>query len=90
MSEQGKKGIHNLVLEGRQRLTMSGVREVVGFEEETIVLKTEEGGLTIKGEGMKIGSFSTGSGDIDIEGNVVALIYTDGGSERGFLRRLLK
>ena len=60
MSENGKK-IHNVILEQRRRLNMSGVNEVIGFDDETITLDTELGMLTIKGEGLKIGSFSASS-----------------------------
>lgn len=90
MSENGKK-LHNVILEQRRRLNMSGVNEVIGFDDETITLDTELGMLTIKGEGLKIGSFSATSKDIDIEGEIIALVYTgENTAKAGFFRRLMK
>ncbi len=84
--------IHNIILEKRNRLNMSGVIEVVTFEDETIVLKTHMGNLTVKGEGLKIGSFSASSGDIDIDADMVsAIVYTDDEATKGgFFRRLMR
>ncbi len=84
--------IHNIILEKRSRLNMTGISEVVAFEEETIQLKTEMGELTVKGEGLRIGAFSASLGDISIEGEVIsALVYTDGTSGKGGLfRRLMR
>ena len=89
MEEKGKK-LHNVIMEQRKKLNMSGVLEVVSFEDETIVLETDMGMMTIKGEGMRIGSFSASSSDIDIEGNIIALVYTGEAAKGGFFRRLMK
>lgn len=91
MSEQKNSKIHSVILEQRQRLNMSGVRQVVGFEDDTVVLDTEMGILTVRGGGLKIGAFSTESGDINIEGNISALIYSEKENERGgFFRRMMR
>lgn len=91
MAEQGGTRVHNVIIEQRKKLNMSGVSEVVSFEDETIVLKTSKGSLTIKGEGLHIGSFSTSSGEIDIDGSVTALVYTaEEQSRGGFFRKLMK
>ncbi|MBO7217187.1 MAG: sporulation protein YabP [Clostridia bacterium] len=90
MSESTKQ-LHNVIMEGRKKLNMSGVLEVVGFDDETVTLETNMGLLTIKGERLKIGSFSASSSDIDIEGNIIAMVYTGDNSEKGgFFRKLLK
>lgn len=91
MVEQVNSRAHNIIVEQRKKLNLSGVTDVVGFEDETIVLKTVMGTLTVKGEKLHIGSFSTTSGDIDIDGKVIALVYTDEESNKGgFFRRLMK
>ncbi len=88
---QNANTAHSIIIEQREKLNISGVIEVVGFDEDTVLLKTVMGGLTLKGEGLHIGSFSTASGDIDIDGRIVALVYTDDGQNRsGFWRRLTK
>ncbi len=91
MAEQVNAGIHNIIIEQRKKMNLSGVTDVVVFEDETVVLKTVMGTLTVKGEQMHIGSFSTSSGDIDIDGNIIALVYSDDdGGKGGFFRRLRK
>ncbi len=70
---------------------MSGVSEVIGFDEETVVLMTDMGRLTVKGENLKMGAFSTGSGELDITGEIRGLVYSDE-SERsgGIFRRIMR
>ena len=89
--EQNSNRLHSVIVEQRKKLNMSGVTEVVGFEDETIILKTSLGGLTIKGQGLHIGSFSTQSGEINIDGIITALVYTgEESSKGGLLRKILK
>ena len=81
---------HRVTLEGRERLTVSGVEEVERFDENTIQLTTVCGGLEIQGEGLHIEQLSLDGGDLKVEGQVSALIYGEGERERGgFLSRLL-
>lgn len=81
---------HSIIIGQRENINISGVVEVVGFDDETVLLKTVMGGLTIKGEGLHIGAFSTTSGDLDVDGRIIALAYTDEGQKGGFWRRLNK
>ena len=55
-----------------------------------MVLLTEQGELTIKGEGFQMESFSVETGDIRITGLVFALGYTNENKPKGFLKRVLK
>lgn len=81
---------HHLVLEQRERLVISGVEEVARFDEETIILTTTMGELEIQGEELHIEKLSLEGGELHVDGNVSALIYTaEGREEPGFLRRLL-
>ena len=82
--------VHQVVLEGRERLTISGVEEVESFDENTILLSTSQGGLEVQGEDLHIEKLSLDGGDLAVEGTVNALIYGSTGREKGgFLRRLL-
>ena len=83
--------MQNLILENRGKLSVSGVNDVLSFDDQVVMVDTELGLLTVKGEKLHIGSFSTTSGDIDIDGKVIALVYTDEESNKGgFFRRLMK
>lgn len=79
-----KDTVQNVILENRKKLTISGTQDVESFDEEQIVLYTELGVLTVKGEGMHINSLSTQSGEVAIEGDINSLAYSDGnGASRG-------
>ena len=90
MLEDKSSVIHNLILEGRKELNMTGVREVKGFEEDTIILDTSKGTLTIKGDNLVIASFSAESGDLNLLGDIWALVYSAEQGSRGLLKRILK
>lgn len=89
-----KEVIHNVILENRKKLTLSGIEDVDSFDEETIVLYTDTGSLTVKGEGLHINKLSVESGEVSIEGRVDSLVYSDGetgkGRGMGFLARLFR
>ena len=87
-SERGRPEVaHHLILEDRERLSVSGVEEVESFDENTIVMHTSQGTLIIRGENLHIEKLSLDGGDLKVEGDVDSLTYEDG---RGEVRRLLR
>lgn len=83
---------HNLIIEDRKKINISGVEEVQSFDDESVVLLTTMGELTVRGSDIKIGKLSTESGDLSITGNIRALSYTDDDydSDRGFFSRIFR
>ena len=71
----GKK--HTLSLMDRERLTLSGVKEVFSFDETLIELETSKGYLNIRGEDLHIIKMNIDEGDIIVEGNVSDMSYHD-------------
>ena len=69
--------VHNLVLENREKLNISGVVDVSSFDENMIVLETEMGGLVIKGSSLHINKLNVDDGNLLIEGHVISCIYSD-------------
>ncbi|MGE4276393.1 MAG: sporulation protein YabP [Lawsonibacter sp.] len=81
---------HQVVLEDREQLTITGVEEVESFDDSSILLSTAHGGLEVQGEGLHIEKLSLDGGDLKVEGLINALIYEPRGRERGgLLSRLL-
>lgn len=72
-----KPKVHNIVLEGREKLNISGVVDVSSFDEHAIVLETEMGGLVIKGSGLHINRLNVDEGNLLIEGYVASCTYND-------------
>ena len=80
---------HRLELEGRERLTISGVEDVERFDETGIVMTTTAGVLTVTGEGLHIGQLSLEGGELHVDGRVDSISYEeDDGGRGGLLRRL--
>lgn len=65
----------NLSLENRKRLILSGVVEVISFDEEKIDLTTNLGNLTIKGEKLKMNKLDVQNGDVIIIGSIAYMVY---------------
>ncbi|WP_123054820.1 sporulation protein YabP [Clostridium sp. JN-1] len=68
-----KKSIMNI--ENRKKLTLSGVLEVVSFNEEQIILNTNLGTLSIKGSNLKMNKLDVQNGDVIIIGMINSCIY---------------
>ena len=78
---------HELRLNERNHLTMTGVTEVVSFEETAVVLRTSLGMLIVQGTGLQLKTLSLDGGQVAVEGNVSALVYEEprlGGWRRFF------
>ena len=76
---------HNLILEDRKSLTVTGVSDVDSFDEQTVVVYTEMGELTVKGADLHIGRLSIETGELNLTGNIYALAYTDDRAHQGGL-----
>ncbi len=66
---------HKLTLDERSRLTMTGVTEVVSFDEDTVVLRTDLGTLIVQGQDLQLKNLSLDGGQVAVDGTVSALIY---------------
>lgn len=82
---------HSIVLNSRKDLSVTGVQEVIGCDEEVMTVRTSMGELTITGLRLHIGSFNRGTGELKIDGRIDELMYADAEPEqRGFFKRLFK
>ena len=81
---------HNIIIEDRKKLTLSGVKDVISFDDETLLLETVLGRLTVKGAGLHIVNFDTASGDLFAEGKIYAAVYTSDEKNGGFFSRVFR
>ncbi len=82
---------HNLILENRKRLNLSGVVRVDNFDENEVSVHTHLGHLSVRGEQLHITRFNTETGDMLLDGNIYALVYTtDKEKSGGFFSRLFR
>lgn len=88
MEEKVKKP-HNLQLENRNGLKMTGVTDVEAFDEECVTVYTDYGCLSISGSALHIDELNIKNGVLQISGEVSALVYSSKKSkEKGFLKRV--
>ena len=79
---------HKLTLTQRTHMTMTGVTEVISFDENTVCLKTSMGLLTVHGQGLQLKNLSVEGGQVAVEGTVSAFLYEE--PRGGSLRRLFR
>lgn len=75
MAESGLP--HKLCLNERKSLTMTGVSEVVSFDDSAVVLHTSLGTLLIQGQQLQLKTLSLEGGQVAVEGNISALNYEE-------------
>lgn len=69
--------IQNLILENREKLSISGVLDVLSFDDQVVMVDTELGLLTIKGENLKINKLSIDTSEVIVEGDISSLNYSE-------------
>lgn len=94
MEEKQMQRAHKLVIIGRKTGTVSGISDVLSFDENEIVLDTEMGLLTIKGKNLHISRLTLELGEADLEGKVDRMVYSERGhkkkQEGSLISRLLR
>lgn len=89
-----QKRSNTVVLNDRKKAEFTGITRVKTFDEEKVVLESDYGLITVKGSGMHVNKLSVEKGDVDIDGNIDSIAYTELSSisKRGsaFVERLLR
>lgn len=68
---------HNLILEERKKLSISGVTDVDSFDEQTVVAYTVKGEITVRGWDLHVSKLNLEQGELTLEGEISSLVYTD-------------
>lgn len=85
--------IQNLVLENREKLSISGVLDVLSFDDQVVIVETELGLLTVKGENLRINKLSIDTSEVVVEGEIYNLAYSENDLDKksgGFLNKIFK
>lgn len=94
MEEKAAQKAHKVMLSNRRSAVLNGIVDVLSFDVGEILLETEQGMLLIKGNDMHVNRLTLEKGEIEIEGRVDSLAYSDVGSTsrqgESFLGRLFK
>ena len=88
------KLVQNLVLENREKLSISGVLDVLSFDDQIVILETELGLLTVKGENLRINKLSLDTAEVIVDGEIYNLGYSEKNLEKksggGILGKIFK
>lgn len=76
-SLNNRNGIHNVIMEGRSKMSISGVTDVDCFDENTILIYTIMGELTIKGKHLQVNDVSVETGEMSLHGDIWSIQYGD-------------
>lgn len=85
--------VQSLLLENKETLNVTGVEGVDNFNDETVVLLTNKGKLTIKGQRLNISKLNVDEGKLMVKGDINVLIYSDNDSNKekvSFVKKLFK
>lgn len=69
--------VQNVILENRKKLTLTGIKDVLSFDDEIIVVESELGLINVKGNDLKVNKISVETGDVIIEGIIKMIEYSD-------------
>ena len=81
---------HKLTLQARKSLTVTGVSEVVSFDDTAALLHTTLGTLEIQGQQLQLKALSPECGQVCVEGHICALYYEEPKTPGGFWHRFSK
>lgn len=82
---------HDLRLEGRSRLSLTGVTDVESFDEMAAVLETAMGTLVVRGSGLHVEQLNLEAGELKLSGEIDSLGYEQRATGQGsFLGRLFR
>lgn len=78
---------HCLSMENRQKAELTGVSQVLAFDENQVILLTDCGEISFSGENLHVTKLMLEEGQLTVEGKVDSVIYTQRSGRRGLLRR---
>lgn len=76
MEEKTSTRPHRLMMQNRSALSITGIRDVVSFDENQVILDTDMGILTMKGKELHVSRLTLEKGEVDVAGSVDSLIYS--------------
>lgn len=92
MNGQTEKQTHEFHVGMRKEMRVTGVREVLSFDEGCVVLRSACGEMTVEGSDLRVGSLDTDHGTVTLSGKIDTVYYTDdrGEEKRGLFGKLFR
>jgi sporulation protein YabP len=95
MQEEARraKSRHALQIDKRERVSVTGIIDVISFDEESVIGETEMGVIIIKGGNLHVGRINLDAGELIVTGEIDAITYENpsgGAKAKGLLGRMFK
>ena len=68
---------HKVSTTNRRNCTLSGVKDVLSFDIHEVLLETEQGMLMIKGDDLHVSRLTLDRGEVDVDGRIDSLTYSE-------------
>ncbi|MGI6526742.1 MAG: sporulation protein YabP [Caldicoprobacterales bacterium] len=85
---------HSILMENRERVTITGVQDVDSFDEGSVLLVTDLGYIALHGIDLHISKLNLEDGQLIVEGEIIGIEYNDhdglGGKSGGFFKKLFR
>lgn len=88
LNSAGKR-VHKIMLTNRRTCTINGVSDVLSFDVHEILLETDQGMLMIKGDELHVNRLTLDKGEVDIDGRIDSLTYSENAGSSGKSESLL-
>ena len=82
MEDKKNMNPHNLIMENREKLTLTGVVDIHSFDDELVLVETAMGILTVKGNDLKMNKLNLDNNELVVEGRISALVYSQADMEK--------
>ncbi|MCI6007545.1 YabP/YqfC family sporulation protein [Oscillospiraceae bacterium LCP25S3_E10] len=81
---------HSVIIENRASISFTGVRDMGSFDEQAVVLYTDYGEINLRGSKLHINKLSLDTNEVDIDGNIEAVVYTQNKQSNGLFGKLFR
>ena len=85
---------HKITMTNRRMCLLTGIKDVLSFDVHEVLLETEQGMLTLKGDDLHVSRLSLDQGEVDVDGRIDSLVYSEasnyGQKGESFLARLFR
>ena len=87
-----KKREHRVIMENREKITVSAVEDIESFDEEKVVIICDDGTMTVSGENFRINKLNVDDGQLEIDGIINEIAYSESAVREsgGFFGKLFR
>lgn len=85
-----RQGSQKLTVTDRKNLEITGVEDVISFDETGAVIRTSLGVLAVDGENIRVSKLDVSGGDVVIGGKINGMFWSEESGGKGRIKRLLR